>query len=117
MFADERPQDVRLCSFSFSCSVLDQLYRWCIHRAAEALKLIRITDGPSTDTRSLESLSEASGTYTGTTPAIDFFDQLELYRTDKTAFQGASHQDGFTVQRNGVCPNPRLMASVPLLWR
>ena len=82
MFADERPQDVRLCSFS--CSVLDQLYRWCIHRAAEALKLVRITDGPSTDTRSLESLSEASNTHTGTTPAIDFFDQLELYRTDKT---------------------------------
>lgn len=49
--------------------------------AAEALKLIRIAD--STDIKSL-SLSEASNTHTGTTPALDFFDQLELYRTDKT---------------------------------
>lgn len=53
--------------------------------ALEALKLIRIIDGSSTDTRSKLSLCEAStNTHTGATPAIEFFDQLELYRTDKT---------------------------------
>lgn len=62
----------------------------CLNRAMEALKLIRIPNGTEASTENstntpTENNGDVSQSWTTTTsPAVKFFDQLEIYPTDKT---------------------------------
>ncbi|KAI6010992.1 magnesium-dependent phosphatase-1 [Pisolithus microcarpus] len=63
--------------------------------AMEALRLMRIPNGIDTDalpSTACNGSNDAPNWTTTTTPAINFFDQLEIYPTDKTVHFEALHK-------------------------